>query len=412
MLGKEIYSEHLNDDKISQIKLRIFTQMLVEKERVGLAFQLSQLQSNLFKGRLDIESPSGLNWSLYFCLGRLVWQAGGAYPLEHWNRLLSQYSPKIDELSEINGKNSKFNGYTVLEKLLQQGKSEYSQIVALVKNALVEVLFDILQDEYCLKDKQPNRQLSFTVDSSDCIKNVFTLFRTDKSLTEAMQQWELWQKMKLTPYSPNLVPIIQRPEQLQQNLKNSRDTYWKLKKLVDGKHTLRSLALELRQPLPNLTLFFLQYVNSGIMSFLDFKKNVKDTPKPQSIDRLIPLVICIDDSSTVCAQVKQIVTGKGCRFLEIQDAVKAIPTLLKIKPDLIFLDLVMPIVNGYELCAQIRRISILQNIPIVILTGKNGLVDRARAKIVGANDFLAKPVNQERVSSILYKYALAKSQLS
>jgi chemotaxis family two-component system response regulator PixG len=218
--------------------------------------------------------------------------------------------------------------------------------------------------------------------------------------------------MKLTPYSPNLVPIIQRPEQLQQNLKNSRDTYWKLKKLVDGKHTLCSLALELRQPLPNLTLFFLQYVNSGIMSFLDFKKNVKDTPKPQSIDRLIPLVICIDDSSTVCAQVKQIVTGKGCRFLEIQDAVKAIPTLLKIKPDLIFLDLVMPIVNGYELCAQIRRISILQNIPIVILTGKNGLVDRARAKIVGANDFLAKPVNQERVSSILYKYALAKSQLS
>ncbi len=68
----------------------------------------------------------------------------------------------------------------------------------------------------------------------------------------------------------------------------------------------------------------------------------------------------------------------------------------------------MPIVNGYELCAQIRRISQAKNIPIVILTGKDGLIDRVRSKVVGANDFIAKPINQKRVLSILRKHSLIK----
>ena len=119
--------------------------------------------------------------------------------------------------------------------------------------------------------------------------------------------------------------------------------------------------------------------------------------------------MCIDDSSTVCTRMKQIITGEGSRFFGIQDPMKAIPSLLKNQPDLIFLDLMMPIVNGYELCAQIRRISQAKRIPIVILTGKDGLIDRVRSKVVGANDFIAKPVNQQQVLSILRKYALTKS---
>jgi len=78
--------------------------------------------------------------------------------------------------------------------------------------------------------------------------------------------------------------------------------------------------------------------------------------------------------------------------------------LLESKPGLIFLDLVMPIASGYEICSQIRRMSAFKNTPVVILTGNDGIVDRVRAKVVGASDFLSKPVNAEKVLAIARQY--------
>ncbi len=403
--------------------------MLEQKNFLSLVSQLSPLESKLFKCRLDIEASKGLKWSLYFYLGRLVWSSGGACPLERWQRLLNHYCPEINSFNEINLEKSQFEGYTILYIILQRDISKRSQILAVVKDTLIEVLFDILQYEHQLGYKQPSRQLSFSYDKKNYPKTVLTLAQIDQTLAKANQQWQLWQNLNLTPYSPNLVPIIQQPERLRQNLQNSREQYQILTRLVDGKRTLRGLALELEYPLPSLTLSFVQYVNSGMMSFVEVQKtqanklgnNQEHTlAKRGKIKPLLagnslaaklpqdsrPLVICIDDSPTVCTQMKQIITREGCRFLGIQDPVNAIPSVLKIQPNLIFLDLVMPIVNGYELCAQIRRISKAKNIPIVILTGKDGLIDRVRAKLVGASDFLAKPVNQERVLSILRKYDL------
>ena len=402
--------------------------MLEQKNSFSLADRLHQLQSRLFRGRLDIEASNEIKWSLYFYLGRLIWAGGGADPLERWQRLLNYYCPEINQLQEINLETASFDGYLVLSNILKRDMRKRSQIISVVQDALREVLFDILQYQDRLEDKQPNFQLSFTHDDRDYPKTAFTLARIDQTLTEATQEWEIWQQRQLTPYSPNLIPIIQQSERLRQNLENSRDEYQILTKFVDGKKTLRSLALELKQPLPNLTLFFVQYVKSGMMSFIEVQKirknNAEDALKKsrqigllfssnlsayQSPEESIPLVVCIDDSPTVCTQMKQIIINEGCRFFEIQDPVKAIPNLLKIKPDLIFLDLVMPVVNGYELCAQIRRISKAKDIPIVILTGQDGLIDRVRTKIVGASDFISKPVNQKRVLSILSKYELIKA---
>lgn len=401
--------------------------MLSQKNQLSLASLLYQFQSQLFRCRLDIKASKELKWSLYFYLGRLIWAGGGTCPLERWHRLLNHYCPEISQLQQTAPETAQFDGYLLLSSILKQDMSKRSQIVALVKDTLDEVLFDILQYEHFLEDKQPNRHLLFTYDEKNCPQSAFTFTRIDRTLTEATQKWQLWQQMKLNHYSPNLVPVIEQPERLRQNLKNSIDEYCLLTKLVNGKQTIRSLSLALQQPLPDLTLFFVQYVKSGIMSFLEIQKirendSVKNTDdvgklsrdiKPSfagilSADRTsqdsMPVVMCIDDSPTVCTQMKQIIANEGCHFFEIQDPIIAIPKLLKIQPDLIFLDLVMPIVNGYELCAQIRRISQTKNTPIVILTGKDGLIDRVRTKIVGASDFISKPVNREQVLSILRKY--------
>lgn len=64
----------------------------------------------------------------------------------------------------------------------------------------------------------------------------------------------------------------------------------------------------------------------------------------------------------------------------------------------------MPIVNGYELCSQLRRVSNLKDIPIVILTGNDGIVDSMRSKISGASDFISKPVDISKILSKVEKF--------
>jgi chemotaxis family two-component system response regulator PixG len=101
--------------------------------------------------------------------------------------------------------------------------------------------------------------------------------------------------------------------------------------------------------------------------------------------------------------MERILTEAGYQFVGIQDSIQALPTLLEKKPGLIFLDLVMPIANGYEICAQIRRVSVFKDVPIVILTSNDGIIDRVRAKFVGSSGFLAKPVDADRVLTVARK---------
>jgi chemotaxis family two-component system response regulator PixG len=91
--------------------------------------------------------------------------------------------------------------------------------------------------------------------------------------------------------------------------------------------------------------------------------------------------------------MEKIITDAGYDFVGINDPLRAIAILLARKPDLIFLDLVMPNANGYEICGQLRKLAFFKHTPIVILTGNDGIVDRMRAKMVGSSDFIGKPIN-------------------
>lgn len=115
-------------------------------------------------------------------------------------------------------------------------------------------------------------------------------------------------------------------------------------------------------------------------------------------------IVYIDDSPADSRAMGQIVEELGYKYNNIQDPLQALPALLELKPQLIFLDLVMPFANGYEVCAQIRRISLLEQTPVVIVTSNDGIADRVRAKVVGASGFLGKPIQQKKVAKILHKY--------
>lgn len=119
-----------------------------------------------------------------------------------------------------------------------------------------------------------------------------------------------------------------------------------------------------------------------------------------------PLVAYIDDSSSQCEAMSVTLQRLGYGVILITNEVEALPRLIERIPDIIFLDLIMPVINGYELCIYIRRIASLEKIPVIILSEKNGIVDRTRAMLAGATDFLTKPIPPEKLLETLQKYVL------
>lgn len=125
-----------------------------------------------------------------------------------------------------------------------------------------------------------------------------------------------------------------------------------------------------------------------------------------------PLVVYIEDSQMDSRTMAGIVQKAGYRYFNIQEPIHAIPLLIEKKPQLIFLDLVMPIANGYEICAQIRRVSSLKKVPIIIVTSNNGLIERIRTRLTGSNGFLSKPINSAKVLKVLNKHTVSVPRLN
>ena len=115
-------------------------------------------------------------------------------------------------------------------------------------------------------------------------------------------------------------------------------------------------------------------------------------------------VVYVDDSWEDCQTMADIVQGAGYTYANISDSLQVLPQLVEYNPQLIFVELTLPVVNGYELCAQIRRVTIFNDTPVVIVTGNERLTDRVRARMVGASGFLSKPLRAPRVLKVLNRY--------
>jgi twitching motility two-component system response regulator PilG len=88
----------------------------------------------------------------------------------------------------------------------------------------------------------------------------------------------------------------------------------------------------------------------------------------------------------------------------INDPVKALMQILRSKPDLILLDVEMPSLDGYELCSLLRKHSAFKHTPIIMVTGRTGFIDRAKAKMVRSSGYLTKPFTQSELLKMVFKY--------
>jgi chemotaxis family two-component system response regulator PixG len=373
-------------------------------------------------GCLEIrnQNQQGKAWLLYFAFGVLIWSYGGEHPQRRVFRQLKKHCPEevqqgfpIDE-TVISAADSPSADYDLLCDLRKNEAISINQFIAIQDEVNIEVLFDIFQ-ALTLHNQDSGwewewfpkiRPLHYTP-----IPSILYNQSSEKTIAIAQQQWQKWQKAGLKNCSPNQTCVITDAENIKQT--TAAKTFQRLQRLLTGEQTLRDIAIETKRDLLSVTQALWEYYQKGWLRFQDVS-DVKLTTlikQPSPPTSATPqkennkfLVACVDDSAQVTKTMEEILQSSGYDFIGINDPLRASATLLKVKPNLIFLDLIMPNTNGYEICSQLRKVSSLQEIPIIILTGKDGLIDRMRAKLVGSTEYLSKPVQRSTILEMVQKH--------
>jgi twitching motility two-component system response regulator PilG len=115
-------------------------------------------------------------------------------------------------------------------------------------------------------------------------------------------------------------------------------------------------------------------------------------------------IVSVDDSPTILREISHFLENENFNVITINDPLKAAMSIIRHKPDLILLDLNMAGIDGYELCRIIRNNSMFKKIPIIFVTGNKGLVDKVRARLVGASGYLTKPFTRAELLKMVFMH--------
>ncbi|MBE7380077.1 MAG: response regulator [Leptolyngbya sp. SIO1E4] len=130
----------------------------------------------------------------------------------------------------------------------------------------------------------------------------------------------------------------------------------------------------------------------------------RESRSPRLREKTTYTVACIDDSPTVLHAIEAFLEDKAFKVLRIEDPISALMKIIRNNPDLILLDVTMPNLDGYELCSLLRRHPSFKQTPIIMVTGNTGLINRAKAKLVGASGYLTKPFTQSDLLKTVFKH--------
>ncbi|MDZ7857209.1 MAG: response regulator [Sphaerotilus sp.] len=121
-----------------------------------------------------------------------------------------------------------------------------------------------------------------------------------------------------------------------------------------------------------------------------------DTPTSERT-RSVTRVLVIDDSNTIRRSAEIFLKQGGCEVVLAEDGFDALAKVSDHRPDLIFCDILMPRLDGYQTCAIIKRNPEFANVPVIMLSSKDGLFDKARGRMVGSEDYLTKPFTKDQL---------------
>ncbi len=351
--------------------------------------------------------------------------------------LFEDMSNAREELLDAEEITYQCNEYEALCWLLNQQHLKPTQMATMVEKMTkesIELLFWVDEVNYKFSDRLDNPQ-------SLCKLELSTL------IAYVQQRFRLWQFLAPQVWSPYQRPYYFGQSKKQKELLPEMKLQEKFSTILKG-FSFKQLAILMRQDDVKVAGGLLPYMAEEVVVLRDpqppFNKLPKVptqlsaplklitappavnsqssqspnatsavalNPKPPEnliadieVDETTYTIACVDDSPTVLTEIGRFLKDSNLKFYAFNDPLKAPMQILKLKPDLILLDVNMPKVDGYKLCGLLRNNAALKNIPIVMVTGNTGIIDRAKAKIAGSTDYLTKPFTQEGLLKMVFRH--------
>ncbi|OYQ65686.1 hypothetical protein B9G53_06420 [Pseudanabaena sp. SR411] len=391
-----------------------------------------------------------IRWSFYIERGKLVYASHSLDSFERLERHLRALSREVPALNEkvrsqlrlmFDDPSPENAKYKVTSEILCV---EYLAILWLVDEnylpkpmagkLVARIIQEVVEAFLCL----PNGKLG-GIYYEHFLKQTYCNLSIDRILEVVTQRLQSWYKLGPTISSPYQCPYLVSQTSAEKRM--SAETVQRLGKILRGFNFCQLGALLgkdplaiakqlsplisdgsilLRDPLSPFDMLPRTYYLAPAEEQENIEKLVETlTDEVSSSDDISSIsqvfiqqptktwkIVCIDDSESMLSIISSYLGNEDFQVTLIQDSMKALLKITSIRPDLILLDIGMPNVDGYQLCSLIRKSSILKDIPIVMVTGNKGLIDRARARIAGATDYLTKPFVQADLLKMIMRHLM------
>jgi twitching motility two-component system response regulator PilG len=335
-------------------------------------------------GKLVIQNPldPSIHWRVYLGNGRIHYAGSGIGSAERLNYLVSRYLPnrKSTLPPEIT------DDYQYLCNLWQTGEFSFQEVRAVLAKFTQEALIEIVSQ---------NKAFCY-FENTVGLEHLLLYLNLKKIMLPVEDKVRLWWQLR-----SQITSLFQRPlitnrtrlmELIQVELGEKNPSLRNLPHFLDNQVCLYELASQMEMSTLKLAILLNPLIQEGAITMGSYVLPTKDNR---------PIVACIDDSPSIQRVVKFTLESSGYQVISIKESLKALTSLLNPKPDLILMDINMPDIDGYQLCSLCRKSSALRDIPIVMLTGRDGILDRVKAKMVGAVGYISKPfLPQELVKTV------------
>ncbi|WP_338017087.1 response regulator [Myxacorys almedinensis] len=386
---------------MSEIDIRSILQLIELGQRTGELFvQAYPTSSSGFGGlmsselRLPRSSPS---WFVFFLNGQIVYAGETESDLLRLKDYLRRYKTEtaLDRTSASAIATFNTPEYGYLWSLLENHLLTPAQGRSILQNMVHETLFDLLS----------LHQGSFVFELGTPLTPQLTTLEIAPLVTRIIKQVQEWKQLQPHIQSPNQCPVIANAASLQEGLPKS--SFQTLDRYADGQTSLRRIARYLNRDILTVARAIYPYVQRGWLHLTHHLSEESPPSRPPFRawqTARVPRIVCIDDGATVRKAVEYILDRHGYEVSTIDDPLKALSRVFQLKPDLILCDITMPELDGYELCGMLHQSTAFRQIPIVMLTGKDGFIDRVKARMVGATDYLTKPFGESELLMLVENY--------